>query len=368
MKKKSLFAMLLSLALILSLLAGCGSAKQETPAATAAPAAETAPQPAEQPAEKPAASEDKPVKLAMSIGHYPKASAFGQAGQFFIDKLAEYSNGTITADLYTDNALGDIASQVDGVVDGSIDILVYGDSYFAVYVPELQAFELPFLYESTAEARHVIDSAAGDYIRAKFEGTGIFIPGFWEIGMRVLANNGEPITSIEKLQGVRMRVLPVEIQVYAWELFGAKVFAIDGSELFTALQTGVVDAHDNPLEGIYSSKTYEVQDNIILTNHVFTPAAFGVSEKTWDKLSDNQKEAFLKAFEEATVYFRDLATKAEQEALVELKKAVNVVEDPDLSGFQELAPQVYDEFLRKYPSAEEFLNMIYAARDEYRGK
>lgn len=350
MKKRT--AIILALVLCLSLFSACGESPTDVPDESAEVTG--------------GAAEDTPINLAVSVGNYSSITTLGTSAQYFIDKVEEYSGGSVTADLYCDNSLGDLSSQAEAIAGGSIDVLIAGDSYFSPYVTELQAFELPFLFESVDEARYILDGAAGDYIKEKFEGTGIHILGFWEIGMRQLTSNGKQVTCLEDLKGMRLRVLPVDIQVYAWELFGANVIAIDGAELYSSLQTGVVDAQENPLDGIYSNKLYEVQEYITMTNHVFTPAAFSISESTWAKLSDNQKSAIEKAVDEATDYYRENMDKATDEALTALRDLCDICEDPDLSGFTELAPQVYDEFLKNIPSAEELLDIVYAERDIYR--
>lgn len=329
------------------------------------------PDASEEPSTSGVAAGDETIKLSLSVCSYASSSAFYAGMEEFATKVNEYSNGTISCDIYTDASLGDETSQVAALADGSIDMLVAGDSYFAPYYAGISAFELPFLFESEAEARHVLDSAPGDYVKEQFAGSDINILGFWEVGMRQFGSNGKLVSSIDDVKGMRLRVLPVDIQIYAWELFGAQVTPIDGSELFSALQTGVVYAMENPLEGIWANRLYEVIEYISLTNHSFTPAAVGFSQITWDKLSTDQQDAVVKAFSEATQVFRDLADSGTAEALENLKNASQIKEineSPDVSGFVELADQVYDEFYKSVPEAEELVDLIYTARDEFRAE
>jgi len=361
MKATRILALLLALVLTLGLCA-CGQSAQPT----TDPAQSSGTETSSGTGTTDAAPTEETVTLSISICNFPIASAFGEAATYMIEKMEEYSGGTLTGQVYTDNSLGDSQSQVDALVDGTIDIVIVGDSYWTPYVPELQSVELPFLFSSVEEARAVLASEAGDNLRAMFDGTGLKILNFWEVGMRNFTNNGKPVTCIEDLQGVRMRCLPVDIQVYAWTLFGANCFAIDGSELYSSLQTGVVDAEENPLEGVWSNKIYEVQENVTLTNHVYTPAACGMSQKTWDKLSENQQQALLKAAAEAQQKCYELMDIRTGEALDNLRSCRTVIEDPDLSGFTALAPQVYDKFTETMPSAAPVLESLIAARDALR--
>ena len=340
---KKFFAILLALVMILSMTA-CGGDDTQSDSG----------------------GEGGSVTLALSAGSYSASSAMGEAMSRMADLITEYSGGTITCDLYTDGSLGDLASQVDAVVNGSIDILCAGDSYYSTYVPQMQIFELPFLYESVDEARYVLDSEAGQAIADMFAGTGIQILDYWELGMRQLTNSVRPVTNFEDAQGLRIRVLPVEIQVYAWEQFGCQVVAIDGSELYSSLQTGVVDAQENPLEGIYSNKLYEIQPYVTMTNHVFTPAALSISDATVARLSAEQLEAVQRAAGEATGWLRAAMDEDEQMAYDAISEVCEICDDPDLSGFVEAAPAIYDRFMEIVPDTEELFEMIYAARDEYR--
>lgn len=343
---KKLLAFILTLAMVLTMTA-CGGDTQDGAADDGGEGGES-------------------VTLALSAGSYAASSVMGQALNKLAELIEEYSGGTVTCDVYTDGSLGDITSQVDAVISGSIDILCAGDSYYSTYVPEMQIFELPFLYESVDEARYVLDGEAGQAIADLFDGTGLQILDYWEIGMRQFTNNVHPVTSMEDVQGLRLRVLPVEIQVYAWEQFGCQVVAIDGSELYSSLQTGVVDAQENPLEGIYSNKIFEVQKYITMTNHVFTPAALSISDVTVEKLSDEQMEAVRKAVDEATDWFRDALDENEQVAYDALSEVCEICDDPDLSGFVEASNAVYEEFSNIVPDTESYFDLIYAARDEYR--
>ncbi len=333
---KKYLALMMALTLLAGMLAGCSGN-------TAAPAAGNSAAPA-------AASEEKAVELSLSIDNYSTTSVFGQSAQYLKEKLEEYSNGSITVNIFSDSSMGDTASQVQAIQGGALDMLVCGNSYYSKIVPEMQAFEIPFIFDGGKEqARKVLDGEAGQYAIDKLEGTGIKLLRFWEVGVRQLTNNTKPIQNIDDLQGLLLRVLPVDLQVKAWEIFGAAVTPVDGSELFTALQQGVVEGQENPLEGIYANKIYEVQKYCTLTGHVFTPAGLCISETTWGKLSQAQQEAVVKAVDEATSFFREKADAAEEAALQGLKDAgMEFVEDPDLSGFIALAPQVQELFTQQY--------------------
>lgn len=250
---------------------------------------------------------------------------------------------------------------VDGIQQGTIDFTEAGNSFFSAYVPELQAIELPFLFDGYDQARSVLQGAAGEYVKGKFEGTGIKILAFWELGFRHLTNNDRPIHSIDDINGLKIRTLPAAVQVAAWETFGAVPTPIDFSELYTSLQQGVVSGQENPLSEILSKKFYEIQKYITLTGHVYTPGPFACSETTWNSLTEQEQEWVMMAVEDATAAMFAANDALEASALSEMEAyGCEIDREPDVSGFQEKAETVYSIYTDQYGT--EFLDIINSSK------
>lgn len=343
---KKHLSVLLIVVLLASFLCACGNSTQpsDSPNPSAAPA-----------------SEVKVRTFTVATGGSSQSSPIGVGADEFAKKLEEYSGGTLRADVYYDTQLGSTQDLVDGIQQGTVDFTEAGNSFFSAYVPELQAIELPFLFDSYDQARSILQGAAGEYVKAKFEGTGIKILAFWEIGFRHMTNNDHAIHSIEDVNGLKIRTLPAAVQVAAWETFGAVPTPIDFSELYTSLQQGVVSGQENPLSEIYSKKFYEIQKYITLTGHVYTPGPFACSEATWNSLTEQEQEWVMMAVEDATAAMFSANDALETNALSEMEAyGCEIDRDPDVTGFQEKAETVYSIFTDQYGT--EFLDLIIASK------
>ena len=303
------------------------------------------------------------VSLSLFAGSIPENMPTGGALQFMADYLNANSNGTIEATAFFDTALGDATSMVQGLQQGTVDIGVSGTSYFTGLVPEITVFELPFLFSSVDEARVAIEGPAKDAIFEKLSGVGLVGLSIWENGFRELTNNVRPVTTPDDMQGIKMRVLPNEIQVATWEAMGALPATIDAGELYTALQQGTVDAQDNPLHEIVARRFYEVQPYITMTDAVYTPFLMAMSQMSWDKLSESQQALVVEAAALAKEKELELTDEAQASALQEvLDYGCEVVEDPDKEAFREKALPTWSLFTDEYGT--ELLDMVQASIEE----
>lgn len=307
-----------------------------------------------------AATSDKVVKMSVFAGSIPKNTPTGVGMEFFVKELNEKSGGSIQATAYFDTELGDATSMVQGLQQGTVDIGVSGDAYYSGLVPEIQVYELPFMFSNVEEARKAVDGPTKDMIFEKLESKGIVGLCFWENGMRELSNNVRPVKTPDDLKGIKMRTLPATVQVEAWKALGALPTSIDASELYTALQVGTVSAQENPLAEIEFRKFYEVQKYVSLTNHVYTPFLLSISKMTWDKLSDDQKQIVKDAAIAAQEVQRNAATEADSTAKQKLLDAgVEIEESPDIAKFQELTAPVYSIFTEQCPEdGQKMIDMI----------
>ena len=278
-------------------------------------------------------------------------------------KITKYSGGAIQAKDFYEAQLGDARSAVQSLQQGTLDIAITGNSYFSVVVPDIQAFELPFLFDNYAEARKALDSGVIDPIWAQLETKGIKNLAFWEIGFRHLTNNVRPVKNMADVKGLKLRTLPAAIQVKTWENFGALPTAIDAAELYSALQTGVVVGQENSIGEIYTKKLQEVQKYMSLTGHVYTPTCLGMSLRTWRKLDAAGQEAVIKAVADATKAAREAADRDEAVMLAELEKSkLEIEKNPDLAQFKEVAKKSYDLFIEGNAGRKALVDAILAAK------
>lgn len=299
------------------------------------------------------------IKLRAVCAGLPEESPSGIALKEFAKLAKEYSNDTLEIDTFFGAELGSLTAAVESMTQGTIDIVTTGTSYFSGYVPEIQVFELPYVFYTNEEARRTLDSEPGDKVRKLFSDKGIELLCYWESGLRHVSNSKRPIITPEDMKGIKIRTVVSTTQTKTWESFGAIPMAIDMNETFTALQQGTVDAQENTLAQIVSTKMYEVQKYLSLTDHAYTPMPFGISKITWGKLNDVQKSAIQRASEEARDIQRALDDKSDKENVQFLKdEGIVVEENPDKEAFAALAKPVYDLFVSQTGS-DEYLNMVF---------
>lgn len=289
------------------------------------------------------------MTISLFAGSLAENSPTGGALAVMADYINAYSDGTIVAEAFYDTALGDATSMVQGLQQGTVDIGVAGTAYFSGLVPEIEVFQLPFLFSDLESARTATAGPAADAVNAKFEDKGIIGLSFWENGFRELTNNVRPVSTPDDMKGIKMRTLPAEIQVETWKAMGALPTSIDASELYTALQQGTVSAQDNPLHEIVSRKFYEVQPYVTLTDTVYTPLYMGMSKITWDKMSDSQRALIQEAADVARQAQLDLTDEAQAEAKqVLLDNGCQIEENPDKEAFKAKAMPTWSIFTDQY--------------------
>ncbi|MEA5028178.1 MAG: DctP family TRAP transporter solute-binding subunit [Sphaerochaeta associata] len=301
--------------------------------------------------------EGKKLEFSASTGGMSASSPGGQGMAKFAEKVAEYSNGTIEIKVFYDTTLGSPSSMVSGMQQGTIDFGVCGDAYYSSLVPEIQVFELPYMFDSVAEARAAVAGPAGQAISEKLAKKGIQPLTFWEIGFRNLTNSKKAVNSPADLKGLKVRTLPATFQVKAWESAGAIPVPMDVSELYSALQQGVVDGQENPLSEIYNQRFHEVQKFMSLTAHVYTPMLFSAGGQTWARLTAEQQEIIKRAAKDAQAVVYSVNDTENANYLKNIKAAgVTVNENPDRQAFKSLMSG--SQSLFSTPYGDEMLKLL----------
>jgi tripartite ATP-independent transporter DctP family solute receptor len=336
MKKLSRTGLLLGLIAAIMVFYGCGGGKSTD-----------------------SASSEKVQVIELSLaGPLPETTPGGIGLNELAKKINEYSKGSLKATAYHNGTLGNSTSMVEGVQQGTVDFAVTGDAYYSGLVPEIQVFELPYLFKDRAEVEKVLTSEVSEELLAKFEAKNMKGMAFWGIGFRNLTNSVRPVKSPADTQGLKLRTLPAPIQVKLWSLLGAVSTPIDSSEVYTSLQQGTVDGQENLLTDIYFNKYYEVQEYMTMTKHTFTPFMLSMSLQTWNKLNADQQEAVTKAVKDATAVVSKEAAVAEEKVLAELMDLMTVETNPDIAAFKEQSKDSYKVFTDKYGS--EYVDKVLA--------
>ena len=312
---KKLFALLLALAMVLSLAACGGSSAPAADAPADAPAADA---PAEKPVEK------KQLKWG-SV--HPDTQVVTQMMMMAIEEINANAEG-IEITGYPNGVLGGSPDLVEGVQEGMIDIITEGPAQFASWIPKAAQVEAPFLWQSVEHMQKALNGEYKDTLNELFTTVNTRILGTFYYGTRQLTAN-KPVNTLTDLEGMKIRVPQSDLYVKMVESWGAAAAPMNINDLYLALQTGTVDAQENPLTTYQSYKFYEVVKNIILTNHIICPNMIFMNAETWESLSEHDKEVVQAAIDKAVAWQDEQILTAEQSLASELEALGCTVITPD---------------------------------------
>jgi tripartite ATP-independent transporter DctP family solute receptor len=295
----------------------------------------------------PLASAQAPIKL--TLGHNaapgnPKA----EGAIKFAEIVRAKSNGRITVQVAGAAQLGEDLTMISGMRTGTLDMSINSQGPLSSVVPELAALGLPFLFSSLPNAWQVLDGPIGQELAKKIATKDLILLAFMDNGIRQITNNKRPINKPEDLKGLKIRTPADPATVDMFQAMGASTQQINFSELYIALQQGVVDGQENPLANIHSSKLYEVQRYLSFTNHKYECMPFLMSAISWGRLSDADKKLIKEAAQEAAVYERKLMFESDEKLLVEFKKMPSIqLNNTDPAPFKAATQKVWDSWEQK---------------------
>ena len=290
-----------------------------------------------------AGAQAQTVKL--TLGH---GAAIGNPRHEAAVKFAEVakakSAGRIEVQVAPAAQLGDDAAMVTALRTGALDLSANSQGAVANAVPEYAAYGMPFAFSSPAAAFKLLDGPLGKELADRSAEKGLVLLGTWDNGIRQMTNSKRPITKVDDMKGLKMRVPPDATLVDIMKSLGAESQQIKFAELYVALQQGVVDGQENPLVNIHASKLYEVQKHLAMTNHQFQMTPFLMSKRSWDKLSDADRKVVQEAAAEATALQRKLSADADEKLLAELKAKGVQVTTPDKAAFARATADVVSKW------------------------
>lgn len=263
----------------------------------------------------------------------------------FAELLEEKSGGRIHMDVFHSAQLASDRDCIEGMQINTIQSGIMVGSALAGFTDELLVFDLPFLFENSEQGQKLCDSDVGKEMLASLDDIGIKGLGFMEYGMRNITNSVRPIEKPEDLQGIKIRTMENPIHMAAFQVMGADPTPMAFGELFTALQQGTIDAQENPLSVITSSRFNEVQDYLSMTEHVYSAAPLMVSKAAYDALPDDLKAIVDEAGVEACQWEREYLAEVEVQWLDELETAGTQINYPDKAPFVDAMSSVYNQFV-----------------------
>ena len=269
---------------------------------------------------------ERAFKLALQN---PKGHPLVTGAEKFAEIVAAKSGGKLKVNIFPGGTLGGDAANVSALQGGTIEIVVLNSGILASQVKDFEVYDFPFMFANAQEADAVVDGPFGQKLHAKLADKGIVGLAYWELGFRSLTNSKRAVNKLEDLDGIKLRVMQNNVFLDSFKTLGANAVPLPFSELFSALETKAVDGQENPFNTILSSKFYEVQKYLTVTNHVYSPWIVLVSKKFWDGLSAAERNVLLEAAKKSRDFERKDTRDEAAKALADLKgKGMQINELP----------------------------------------
>jgi tripartite ATP-independent transporter DctP family solute receptor len=259
--------------------------------------------------------------------------------------VGEKSGGKMKLQGFWGGALGGDLQATQALRSGTQEMVITSSSPLVGILPDLGVFDLPFLFANAKEADAVLDGPFGQYIADKLPAVGLVNLAYWENGFRNLTNSRKPVQKVEDFSGVKVRVMQNNIFLDTFKSVGANAVPMAFGEVFTALETKAIDGQENPFVTIDTSKFYEVQKYLSITNHAYTPFLVLYSKQLFDKLSADEQKALIECAAVGRDEQRKVSRTIAAKALANLKTAgmqVNELPAAEQARLREAVKPVYE--------------------------
>ncbi|WP_175639638.1 TRAP transporter substrate-binding protein [Metabacillus schmidteae] len=262
----------------------------------------------------------------------------------FAKLVEEKTDGRYKVEVYSGGQLGDEKSVIEQMQLGTMDLARTNAVPLAEFSKEIGVLQMPYIFKDEDHKWNVLNGEVGEEILGTLESANIVGLTYYDSGNRSFYNSKQPVESPEDMKGLKIRVQQSALFVDLVEALGASATPMAYDEVYSALQTGVIDGAENNYPSYYSSNHYEVAKYFTLDNHSGVPEVLMASKSLWDKLSDEDKEAFKEAAIESQTAQREAWDKLTEESKKAIEEAGNeVVVIEDTTPWREAVQSVYDK-------------------------
>lgn len=291
-------------------------------------------------------NDDAPIVIKASG---PQASGEPpiKAMEHFKEIVEKRSNGRIQVEIFPDNQLGNERDVIEGIQLGNIEMAWPSNAPLTAFVPSLNIFELPYLFRSVQHMYDVLDSDIGMGFADDFEAKGFHLLGYFQLGVRHIMTVNKVINSIEDMKGLKIRTMENPAHLDAFKAFGANPLPMAYGELYTALESNVLDGAEAANTNYEAKKFYEPAPNWAMVGwmHLVTPVI--INDKLYKNLPEDLKIIIDEAARETIELEREMYEMNEDEALEKLKAAGVKITEPDRGPFVEASQKVYNQWADK---------------------
>ncbi|MCO7246721.1 MULTISPECIES: TRAP transporter substrate-binding protein [Halomonadaceae] len=293
-------------------------------------------------------------EMAIAIHVEPSHPMF-KVGERLKESIEEKTDGEFSITLLGTEVGGE-RDHLEGASYGEYAIALGGSMPMTLYAEEFAAADLPFVYGSSEEAREVYSGETGELLNEQLIANGnMRLVGLSARNPRNLTSNF-PVETPEDVQEVRMRVPEIAPWIQIWEEIGALPSPIAWPEVYTSLQTGVIDMQENPVDLIHAGKLYEVQSHINRTEHVYSFFHWLMNEDFYQGLSDENRDIIIGAIDEATSWGNDMVANGQADLYAELEELGMTIVEPDVDAFRSAAePAIRDIADSYHPAVRDYV-------------
>lgn len=245
----------------------------------------------------------------------------GQAAERFKQLAEKATNGKVKVELYPNSQLYKDKEELEALQLGAVQMLAPSLAKFGpLGVKEFEAFDLPYIFPTKTALYNVTEGEIGKSLLKKLEPKGITGLAYWDNGFKVMSAN-KPLHNPADFKGLKLRIQSSKVLDAQMRALGANPQVLAFSEVYQALQTGVVDGTENPPSNMYTQKMHEVQKHVTVSNHGYLGYAVIVNKKFWDGLPPDIRAQLEKAMREATTFEKAIAQRDNDQALEAIKKS-----------------------------------------------
>jgi len=302
------------------------------------------------------------AQTEIKLGHVGEpGSLFQKSADEFAKRANAKLGGKAKVIVYGSSQLGGDKEMIQKLKLGTLDMAL-PSTVMSSEVDIAGIFEMPYIVKDREHMKRIEKDVFWPMIEPAIEKKGLTVLAVWENGVRHITNNKRPIKVPGDLAGIKLRVPEGKWRVKMFQAYGANPSPMKFSELFTALQTGVMDGEENPLTQIYSAKLQEVQKYLSLSGHVYTPAYLTVGTNHWRSLPADVRQVLEDTAKETQAFVYTTAAHDEEDLLGKLKQAGMQVNDVDKDAFVAASKPIYDEFAKEVPGAQAAIDKANALR------
>jgi tripartite ATP-independent transporter DctP family solute receptor len=289
-------------------------------------------------------AQEKARELKLAMQTNPGTAQYDGVEKF-AQLVKDKSKGKLTVKIFGGGALGGDLQVVSSLQGGTVEITQMNASLLNGLVKEFSVFDFPFLFNTEEEAYAVVDGPVGKKLMDKLPEKGIVGLSYPELGFRHIHNSKRPVKTAADLKGLKIRVIQTPVYIDTINAMGANATPLPFPEVYSALEQKTVDGATNPLVTIPVMKFNEVQKYLTITRHQYNPQIIIVSKRAWDKLAPDEQKVLQEAANEARDFERKVSREKNAQALVELKKTMEITELPpaEIAKMREAVKPVIDK-------------------------